>query len=83
VLVNSWLTLTGVPPEALQYRMGSRSPLEWLIDQYQVTEDARSGIKFDPNRKDDKEYVIKLVGQVLRLSVDSFKIISGLPPFSA
>jgi predicted helicase len=65
--VNSSLTLTGIPSEALLFRMGSRSPLEWLIDQYQVTEAARSGIKFDPNRKVDHEYVIRLIGQVIRL----------------
>ena len=81
--VNSSLTLAGIPPEALQYRMGNRSPLEWLIDQYHVTEDTRSSIKFDPNRKDDKEYVIGLVGKIIRLSVESYKMIAGLPSFSA
>ena len=61
--VNSSLSLSGIPPEALLYRMGSRSPLEWLIDQYQVTNDPRSGIKFDPNRKGDQEYVIRSIGR--------------------
>ncbi len=33
----------------------NRSALEWVIDQYQVSEDKRSGIKSDPNREDDEE----------------------------
>ena len=31
--VNPSLTLTGIPPEVFQYRLGSRSALEWVIDQ--------------------------------------------------
>ena len=62
--------------------MGNRSALEWVIDQYQVSEDGRSKIRFDPNRKDDHEYIVRLIGQVVRVSVDSAKIIAGLPtPF--
>jgi predicted helicase len=34
--VNPSLTLSGIPPETFQYRLGNRSALEWVIDQYQV-----------------------------------------------
>src|SRR5207248_1648286 len=44
VVVNEWLTLAGIPQECSQYRLGNRSALEWVIDQYQVGTDARSGI---------------------------------------
>jgi predicted helicase len=53
--VNDSLTLGGIPPEAFEYRLGNRSALEWVIDQYQVTEDKHSGIRSDPNRADDPE----------------------------
>jgi len=43
--VNDSLTLEGIPPAIYNYRLGNRSALEWVIDQYRVTEDARSGIK--------------------------------------
>ena len=33
----------------------NRSALEWVIHQYQLSEDPRSGIKSDPNRADDAE----------------------------
>ena len=77
--VNLSLTLAGIPPEAFQYRLGNRSALEWVVDQYQVSEDARSGIRSDPNRADDPEYIVRLVGQVVRVSVETVRIVNGLP----
>lgn len=63
----------------LEYRLGNRSALEWVIDQYPVSEDERSGIKSDPNREDDEDYVVRLVGQVVRVSVETVKIVRALP----
>jgi len=77
--VNPSLTLAGIPPETREYRLGNRSALEWVIDQYQVSEDKRSGIKSDPNREDDEQYIVRLVGQVVRVSVETVKIVKGLP----
>lgn len=79
VIVNPSLTLAGIPPEAFQYRLGNRSALEWVIDQYQITEDKRSGIRSDPNRADDPEYIVRLVGQVVHVSVETVRIVNGLP----
>jgi predicted helicase len=77
--VNDSLILEDIPPEVYNYRLGNRSALEWVIDQYRVAEDARSGIKSDPNREDDPEYIVRLVGQVVRVSVETVKIVAGLP----
>ncbi len=77
--VNKSLTLAGIPPETYQYRLGNRSALEWVIDQYQVKEDKLSGIRSDPNRADDEEYIVRLVGQVIRVSLDTVRIVAGLP----
>jgi len=38
---------------------GNRSALEWVIDQYQVSTDKRSGITNDPNRADDPQYILR------------------------
>jgi hypothetical protein len=59
---NDFLTLDGIPPETFEYRLGNRSALEWVIDQYQVSTDKRSGITNDPNRPDDLEYIVRLLG---------------------
>ena len=77
--VNESLTLAGIPPEVFDYRLGNRSALDWVIDQYRVTEDARSGIRSDPNRADDEQYIVRLVGQVVRVSLDTIRIVSALP----
>lgn len=77
--VNSSLTLAAIPTEVYQYRLGNRSALEWVIDQYQVKEDNRSGIHSDPNLPDDAEYVVRLAGQVVRVSVETVEIMVGLP----
>jgi predicted helicase len=77
--VNESLTLGGIPAEAFEYRLGNRSALEWVIDQYQVTEDKHSGIRSDPNRPDDPEYIVRLVGQVIRVSLETVRILKSLP----
>jgi predicted helicase len=78
VVVNESLTLSGIPEECFQYRLGNRSALEWVIDQYQVTIDKRSGIESDPNRLDDEEYIVRLVGKVVTASVETVKLVDEL-----
>lgn len=79
---NRWSTAARNRPgwaEAFEYRLGNRSALECVIDQYPVSTDARSGIVSDPNREDDAEYIVRLVGQVVRVSIETMRIINGLP----
>jgi predicted helicase len=76
--VNEWLTLADIPQECYQYRLGNRSALEWIIDQYQVSTDARSGIVSDPNREDDEQYIVRLVGKVVTVSVETVKLVEEL-----
>ena len=76
---NDFLTLDGIPAEAFGYRLGNRSALEWVIDQYRVKTDKRSGIVNDPNRGDDPEYIVRLVGKVISVSLETVGIVEGLP----
>ncbi len=80
LIYNEFLTLEGMPPETSEYRLGNRSALEWVIDQYQVSTDKRSGITNDPNRLDDPEYIVRLLGQVITVSLETVKVVKGLPP---
>ncbi|MEK7408893.1 MAG: type ISP restriction/modification enzyme, partial [Acidobacteriota bacterium] len=79
LVVNPSLTLAGIPPDAFEYRLGNRSAPEWVIDQYQVTEAPRSGIRLDPNRPDDPEYIVRLLGQVIHVSLETLGIVRHLP----
>jgi predicted helicase len=82
--VNGTLTLEGIPPEVYRYRLGNRSALEWVIDQYQVSTDKRTGIVSDCNawgeERDDEEYIVRLVKQVVTVSLETMKIVDSLPP---
>jgi len=80
LIYNQFLTLSNIPPETYQYRLGNRSALEWVIDQYQVSTDKRSGITNDPNRPDDPRYIVRLIGQVINVSLETVKIVRSLPP---
>ena len=77
---NDFLTLEGIPPAAFDYRLGNRSALEWVIDQYQASTDPRSGITNDPNRPDDPQYILRLLGQVITVSLETVKVVKALPP---
>ena len=81
LVVNDTLTLAGIPPEADGYRLGNRSALEWVVDQYRVKTDARSGIVSDPNRADDEQAIVDLVRQVVAVSVETVRIVAALPQF--
>ena len=76
---NDFLTLAGIPAEVFAYRLGNRAALEWVVDQYRVKVDKRSGIVNDPNRDDDGEYILRLLGQVITVSLETVKVIEGLP----
>ena len=76
---NDFLTLDGIPAKAFEYRLGNRSALEWVIDQYRVKTDKRSGIVNDPNREDDERYIVGLVGKVITVSLETVEIVEGLP----
>jgi predicted helicase len=75
---NDFLALSGIPPEVYEYRLGNRSALEWVIDQYRVSTDKRSGIVNDPNREDDPEYIVRLIGQVVTVSLETVRLVREL-----
>jgi predicted helicase len=47
--------------------------------QHQISLDKRSGITSDPNNPDDEEYIVRLVGQLVRVSLETVKIVKALP----
>jgi predicted helicase len=78
VVVNESLTLEGLPPACFDYRLGNRSAVEWVLDQYRVKTDRRSGITSDPNRPDDPQYIPKLVCKVVQVSVETVALVEEL-----
>ena len=79
LMYNDFLTLNGISAKAFDYRLGNRSALEWVINQYCVKTDKRSGIVNDPNRVDNPQYIVKLIGKVIAVSLETVGIVEGLP----
>jgi len=77
---NDFLTLDGIPAEVYDYKLGNRSALEWVIDQYRVKVDRRSRIVNDPNRETEPQYIVDLVGRVISVSLRTVEIVNNLPP---
>ncbi len=82
LVYNDSLTLEGIPAEAHAYRLGNRSALDWVIDQYRVerAKENPDDVLSDPNRPDDEDYIVRLVGQVVTVSVETMRLVSALPP---
>jgi predicted helicase len=80
--VNGALTLAGLPPAVFVYRLGNRSALEWVIDQYRVSTDARSGLRHDPFDPAHPQAIVDLVERVVQVSLDTQALIAGLPPLA-
>ena len=77
---NDFLTLDGIPAEVYEYRLGNRSALEWVVDQYRVKTDKRSGIVNDPNRESEPRYIVDLIASVITVSLKTVEIVKNLPP---
>ena len=80
LIVNDHLRLGRIPPEAHQYQVNGRTPLEWFIDRYRITQDKESGIVNDPNAWfDDPHELIAVIRRIVHVSVESTRIVEGLP----
>ena len=83
IIYNAGITLKGIPDEAHDYRLGSRSALDWLIYRYEVSTHKASGIVNDPNdwgeERDNRRYIIDLIKRVVNVSVKTMEIVDALP----
>ncbi len=86
IVYNAGLTLAGIPPQAHEYVLGTRSALDWLIERYRMRTHKESGITNDPNdwatEIGDPRYILDLIKRVTTVSVRTVEIVKGLPnPF--
>lgn len=81
VVVDSETQLTGIPPEAWNYRLGNRSAIDWVLDQHKekTPRDPTVAAKFNTYRfADHKESMIKLLAKVVRVSVETVRIVEEM-----
>lgn len=81
IIIDGATRLLGIPPEAWDYKLGNRSALEWILDQYKEKKPKDPTIreKFNTYRfADYKEQVIDLLARVTRVSVETVAIIGAM-----
>ena len=82
IIFNSDITISNIPEKAYEYIVNGRSAIEWIIDQYQVKTDKKSGIIDDPNDySDDEKYIFNLLLRIINVSVQTVDLINSLPKF--
>lgn len=73
------VTVCGIPACAWEYRVNGRSALEWIVERYKDETDKASGIRNDCNEWGGAEYVLSLIRRVVTVSVETVRILEGLP----
>lgn len=80
IIFNSDITISNIPKKAYEYVVNGRSAIEWIIDQYQVKTDKKSGITDDPNDySEDEKYIFNLLLRIINVSVQTVDLINSLP----
>jgi len=78
IVLDEATTISGIPPQAWLYKLGNRSALEWILDQYKESKpkDPTIAAKFNTYRfADYKLQVIDLIQRVTTVSIETMKII--------
>ncbi len=81
ITLDDQTTLTGVPADAWRYQLGSRSALEWVLDQYKERKPRDPTIRerFNTYRfADHKERVIDLLRRVCTVSVKTMDVVDDM-----
>ena len=81
IILDTVTSLTDIPKTAWEYRLGNRSALEWILDQYKEKKpkDETIAKQFNNYRfADYKEQVINLLMRVCTVSVETVKIIQAM-----
>ena len=82
IIFNSDITISNIPEKAYEYVVNGRSAIEWIMDQYQVKTDKKSGITDDPNDySTDEKYIFNLLLRIINVSVQTVDLVNSLPKF--
>ena len=78
--INDNVRITNIPEDSRGYVVNGRTPLEWFIDRYYIKTDKDSGIVNDPNGWfADPRDLVAAIKRIVYVSVESARIIDGLP----
>lgn len=83
LIYNDSITIKNIPARAFEYVVNGRSPLEWIMERYQLKTDKASGITNNPNdwslEHDKPRYILDLILSSITVSLKTLDIIDTLP----
>lgn len=84
VIYNHNITMTNIPLEAYAYVVNGKPALEWVMERQAVTTHKDSGIVNDANdwateTMGNAKYPLELFQRVITVSLETMKIVNGLP----
>lgn len=81
IIFNEDIVITDIPERAYEYVVNGKPAIEWIIDQYQVKKDKKSGIVDDPNEfSDNPKYIFNLLLSIINVSMQTMDLVDSLPP---
>jgi predicted helicase len=82
IVYNTDIKIHNIPDRAYDYVVNGRPAIEWILDQYQVKTDKKSGITDDPNDySNDPKYIFNLLLQIITVSLNTLDIVDHLPKY--
>ena len=86
IIFNPYITISNVPLRAYDYIVNGKSPIEWLMERYQLTNDSYSKIVNNPNlwcsEHGNSKYIFDLLLKLIALSISTMDIVDSLPDIS-
>ena len=90
IIIDENTTISNIPDVAWEYKLGNRSALEWILNQYQETSFSKKIIETYPHKKtlhenfnnykfaDYKDHVIDLLQRLTTVSVKTIEIMNEM-----
>ncbi len=84
LIYNAHIALKGIPLEAYDYVVNGKPALDWVVERQCVKTDKASGIVNDANdwaieTMNNPRYPLELFMRVITVSLETMKIVNGLP----
>ena len=80
IIFNTDITIRDIPEKAYEYVVNGKSAIEWIMDQYQIKTNKKSGITDNPNDfSNDPKYIFNLLLRIINVSVQTVDLIDSLP----
>ena len=81
-LLSFLIVIFLLPDRAYDYIVNGYSAIEWIMNQYQIKTDKKTGITDDPNDySDDEMYIFNLLLRIINVSIKTVDLVNELPKF--